>query len=112
MRTRPSRVLPAVPFVCLLQIHLHFPDNGSLKGKRKELSSLKAQLQRRFGAAVAETDHHDLWQRATLTVALVGRQAGALRDHGAGVERYVLGIYPDGARVETQLVSIEDLSLK
>ena len=99
-------------YVCLLEIHLHFPTNGSLKGKRKELSSLKAQLQRRFGAAVAETDHHDLWQRATLTVALVGRQAGALRDHGAGVERYVLGIYPDGARVETQLVSIEDLSLK
>ena len=21
-------------FVCLLEIHLHFPDNGSLKGKR------------------------------------------------------------------------------
>ena len=42
-------------FVCLLEIQLHFPDNGSLKGKRKELSSLKAQLQRRFGAAVAET---------------------------------------------------------
>ena len=64
-------------FVCLLEIHLHFPDNGSLKGKRKELSSLKAQLQRRFGAAVAETDHHDLWQRSELTAALVGRDAGA-----------------------------------
>jgi uncharacterized protein YlxP (DUF503 family) len=101
-----------VPYVCLLQIHLHFPDNGSLKGKRKELSSLKAQLQRRFGASVAETDHHDLWQRATLTAAIVGRQAGPLREHGAGIERYVLGIYPDGARVETQLVSIEDLSLQ
>ena len=101
-----------MPYVCLLQIHLHFPDNGSLKGKRKELSSLKAQLQRRFGAAVAETDHHDLWQRATLTAALVGRQASALRAHSAGVERYVLGIYPDGARVETQLVSIEDLSVQ
>ena len=25
-------------FVCLLEIHLHFPDNGSLKGKRKELA--------------------------------------------------------------------------
>ena len=50
-------------FVCLLEIHLHFPENGSLKGKRKELQSLKAQLQRRFGAAVSETDHHDLWQR-------------------------------------------------
>ena len=38
-------------FVCILEIDLHFPENGSLKGKRRELSSLKAQLQRRFGAA-------------------------------------------------------------
>jgi uncharacterized protein YlxP (DUF503 family) len=53
-----------VPFVCVLEIELHFPENGSLKGKRRELSSLKAQLQRRFGASVAETDHHELWQRA------------------------------------------------
>ena len=78
-------------FVCLLEIELHFPPNGSLKGKRKELSSLKAQLQRRFGAAVAETDHHDLWQRATLTAALVGREAGPLRDAAASLERFVLG---------------------
>jgi uncharacterized protein len=98
-----------VPFVCLLQIHLHFPDNGSLKGKRRELSSLKAQLQRRFGASVAETDHHDLWQRATLTAALVGGEAGLLRERGAGVERYVLAMFPEGARVEVQLVSTEDL---
>ncbi|MGH2780362.1 MAG: DUF503 domain-containing protein [Thermoleophilaceae bacterium] len=96
-------------FVCLLQIHLHFPDNSDLKGKRRELSSLKAQLQRRFGAAVAETDHHDLWQRATLTAALVGRDAGPLRERGAGVERWVLAMFPDGAHVECHLMSTEDL---
>ena len=96
-------------FVCLLEIHLHFPDNGSLKGKRKELSSLKAQLQRRCGAAVAETEHHDLWQRSELTAALVGREAGALRDRAAALERYVMGMFPDGARVECRLVSREDL---
>ena len=96
-------------YVCLLEIHLHFPHNGSLKGKRKELSSLKAQLQRRFGASVAETDHHDLWQRSTLTAALVGRHARQLRDHAAGIERYVLGIYPEGVRVEVRLLSTEDL---
>jgi uncharacterized protein len=98
-----------VPYVCLLEIHLHFPHNGSLKGKRKELSSLKAQLQRRFGASVAETDHHELWQRSTLTAALVGRHAVQLRDHAAGIERYVLGIYPEGVRVEVRLLSTEDL---
>jgi len=96
-------------FVCLLEIHLHFPNNGSLKGKRKELSTLKAQLQRRFGAAVAETDHHDLWQRSELTAALVGREAGLLRDRAAAVERYVISMFPDGARVECQMVSREDL---
>ena len=96
-------------YLCLLEIHLHFPTTGSLKGKRKELSSLKAQLQRRFGASVAETDHHDLWQRSTISAALVGRHAGQLREHAAGVERYVLGIYPEGARVEISLVSTEDL---
>ena len=96
-------------FVCLLEIQLHFPDNGSLKGKRKELSSLKAQLQRRFGAAVAETGYHDLWQRSELTAALVGGQAGPLRDRAADVERYVISMFPDGARVECQVISREDL---
>ena len=96
-------------FVCLLEIHLHFPDNGSLKGKRKELSSLKAQLQRRFGASVAETDHHDLWQRSELTAALVGREARSLRERAAAVERYVISMFPDGTRVECHLVSKKDL---
>jgi uncharacterized protein YlxP (DUF503 family) len=98
-----------VAFVCLLEIELHFPENGSLKGKRSELSSLKAQLQRRFGAAVAETEHHELWQRAGLTAALVGREARLLKDRAAEVERYVWGVFPDGATVESQLISTEDL---
>jgi uncharacterized protein len=98
-----------VSYLCLLEIHLHFPTNGSLKGKRKELSSLKAQLRRRFGASVAETDHHDLWQRSTLTAALVGSEARPLRDAAASLERFVLGMFPEGARVECQMVSREDL---
>lgn len=96
-------------FVCLLEIHLHFPDTGSLKGKRKELLSLKAQLQRRFGAAVAETDHHDVWQRATLSAALVGRTAGVVDDAGAKLARYVEAQFPDGVWVEKALVSSDEV---
>ena len=96
-------------FVAVLEIELHFPENASLKGKRKELSSVKAQLQRRFGAAVAETAHHELWQRAGLTAALVGRDAGTLKERAAEVERYVWGMFPDGARVECHLISTGDL---
>lgn len=96
-------------FVCLVEIQLHFPANHGLKGKRKELSSLKAQLQRRFGAAVSETDHHDLWQRATLTVALVGAEAGVLSAAADKLERYVLSRFPDGVRMERVLVSGSEL---
>src|SRR2546423_13957722 len=95
-------------FVCLVEIHLHFPNNGSLKGKRKELVGLKAQLQRRFGAAVSETDHHDLWQRATLTAALVGRNAGVVEEAAVKLGRYVESQFPDGGRVERGLVSAEE----
>ncbi len=96
-------------FVCLIEIHLHFPDNGSLKGKRKELLSLKAQLQRRFGAAVAETDHHELWQRSTLSAALVGRDASQLDQAADRLERFVDAQFPDGVRIERAVVSGEEV---
>jgi uncharacterized protein YlxP (DUF503 family) len=98
-----------VSFVCLVEIHLHFPDNGSLKGKRKEIASLKAQLQHRFGAAVSETDHHDLWQRATLTAALVGRDHGPLSDAATKLGRYVESQFPQGVRLERGVLSAEEV---
>jgi uncharacterized protein len=98
-----------VPFMVALTIHLHLPDNGSLKGKRKELLSVRAALTRRFGASVAEVGEHDLWQRATLAAGLVARSAGEL-DHAADrIEGYLLARFPEGVRVERRLVSFKDL---
>jgi uncharacterized protein len=96
-------------FVAVLVVDLHFPDAGSLKGKRRELSSIKAQLRTRHGAAVAETGHQDLWQRATLTVALTGGSPAALDPVVDHVERWLLARCPDGVRVERMLHSVEDL---
>jgi uncharacterized protein YlxP (DUF503 family) len=62
--------------VGILTVDLHLPEGGSLKTKRKELLRLKAFLARRFACAVAEVDHHDLWQRTRLTLAMVSRTAG------------------------------------
>jgi uncharacterized protein YlxP (DUF503 family) len=93
----------------VLVIELHFPDAGSLKGKRKELSSIKAQLHGRMGVAVAEVDHQDLWQRATLTAALTGGNLGKLTAVADDVERWLLARCPDGVRVERVLASVEDL---
>ena len=60
-------------YVGILSVELHFPEADSLKGKRKFVHSAKAQLQNRFGASVAEVDHHELWQRTRLTLACVWR---------------------------------------
>jgi uncharacterized protein len=98
-----------VSFVYFLEIELHFPENWSLKGKRKDVASLKAQLQRRFGASVAETDHHDLWQRATLSAALVAREASGAQRTAAELERFVLARFPDGARTVGVLLSGDEL---
>jgi len=57
--------------VAVLVIDLHFPDAGSLKSKRKELSSIKTQLRGRLGVAVSETGYQDLWQRALISAVTV-----------------------------------------
>jgi uncharacterized protein len=81
----------AAGFVGILNIELHFPEAGSLKGKRKFVKSAKAQLQNRFGAAVAEVDHHELWQRSCLTVACVARDHGEVDKLLEEAVRYLSG---------------------
>jgi uncharacterized protein len=96
-------------FVAVLVIDLHFPEAGSLKAKRRELSSIKAQLQTRMHVAVSETAHHDLWQRATLTAALTAGTLHQLDTMADEVERWVLARCPDGADVQRLVASVEDL---
>jgi uncharacterized protein YlxP (DUF503 family) len=52
-------------------VEIHLPDVGSLKGKRRALKGLKEKLRRRFENSVAEVDHQDAWQTATLALACV-----------------------------------------
>jgi uncharacterized protein YlxP (DUF503 family) len=95
-------------FVGILSAELHFPDNHSLKGKRKELLSVKAQLQRRFGASVAEVDHHEVWQRSRLTVACVARGHSELVGLLDGAERYLASQAFELLGVEREVVTLDD----
>ena len=76
-------------YVGILTVELHFPESGSLKGKRKYVKSAKAQLHERFGASVAEVDHHELWQRSALTVACAAREYRELEKLLDAVLRYL-----------------------
>ena len=76
-------------YVALLLVHLHFPGAGSLKTKRKDLASVKAQLHGRMGVAVSEVGHQDLWQRCTLGVAIAAGSEGGVRLVAQSVEKIV-----------------------
>jgi len=94
-------------YVGILTVELHFPQAGSLKGKRKHVKSAKAQLQNRFGVSVAEVDHHDLWQRARLTMSCVTRDyrdAERLLDEA---ERYLSGQEFELVRAERDVLTVD-----
>ena len=93
-------------YVGILSVELHFPEAGSLKGKRHFVRSAKAQLQNRFGAAVAEVEHHELWQRAGLTVACVAREYGEAERLLADAERYLAAQEWELVRAEREVVAV------
>jgi uncharacterized protein len=95
-------------YVAILSAELHFPEAGSLKGKRKHVLSAKAQLQNRFGASVAEVDHHDLWQRCALTAAFASRDAREAGELAGRAEQWLSGQGWELVRSEIVIVSPDD----
>jgi len=66
--------------VGIVRIELHIPAARSLKDKRQVVRGLKDRIREHARAAVAEVDHHDLWQRAALGVAVVAADGGQARE--------------------------------
>ncbi|MDQ4005415.1 MAG: DUF503 domain-containing protein [Actinomycetota bacterium] len=75
--------------VVLSSIDLRIPGVGSLKEKRRVVKALTQGLRGRFNVAVAEVDHQDQWQRATLGVSAVSAEGFVLRKVMHEVERFV-----------------------
>lgn len=57
--------------VGVLTLEIQLPYARSLKDKRSVLQALRNRLRSRFNVSVAELDHQDLRQRATLGVASI-----------------------------------------
>lgn len=55
----------------VLTMELRLEHAHSLKEKRHLVQGLKDRLRHRFNIAVAEIDHQDVWQRATLAAVTV-----------------------------------------
>ena len=79
-------------FIGVCTIEMHIPESGSLKTKRHSLKSLKERIRSKFNVSVAEVDHNDLWQKASLAVAAVSNDKSYLNqtlDHVLDLVRSV-----------------------
>ena len=81
----------AAGFVGIFSFELFLPESRSLKDKRMVLRSVKAQLANRVGCSIAEVDHHDVWQRARLTLACVARESREAERLVDDAERWLYG---------------------
>ena len=57
--------------VGVLTLEIQIPYSHSLKEKRAVLLKVRDRLRGRFNVAIAELDHQDVWQRATLGIVSI-----------------------------------------
>ncbi|HEU4846728.1 MAG TPA: DUF503 domain-containing protein [Rubrobacteraceae bacterium] len=74
---------------CTVRLELELPFASSLKEKRQILRSIKDRL-RRKNVSVVETDNHDVWQRATVELALAAVSRGAAEEKREEIRRALL----------------------
>ncbi len=94
-------------YVGIYSFELFLPESRSLKEKRMVIRSVKAHLQQRLHCSIAEVDHHDVWQRARLTLACVGREprdANSLLDDA---ERWLFSAAHEPVAVVREIVSLD-----
>jgi uncharacterized protein YlxP (DUF503 family) len=76
-------------FIGVGRLDLRIPASGSLKSKRHVVKALTGGLRAKFNVAVAEVDHQDLWQRATLGVTCISESSFHAQKMLREIERYV-----------------------
>ena len=84
--------------VALERFDLRIPVCHSLKEKRHVVKTLTNAIRSSFNVSVAEVDHHDLWQRATLAVVAVATD-------GAHAERELQAVVSEIERHEPGLIT-------
>ena len=72
-----------------VRLELELPYAASLKDKRQTVRSLKDRL-RRKNVSVVESNHQDVWKRATVEIALAAVSRSAAEEKREEVRRALL----------------------
>lgn len=90
----------------MLICEIHVPAARSLKEKRRVVKSLIDRMHRRFRVSIAETDFHDLHQRAQLSIAAVERTPARLDRLAQGL-REAADAYQEASVVRWDIEQLE-----
>jgi len=96
-------------FVAVSRVTLDIPQAGSLKAKRQVLRRVSDRVKARFNVSVAEVDDQDLWQRATLALAVVGNDRRHVNEMMDKILQFVEDMYvaPVSER-QMEIISLGD----
>ena len=92
--------------VGVCKVRLQIPENQSLKGKRRVITSMCQRIRNRFGVSVAEVGDNESWQMATLGVACVSssvRHADEILDNVIA--------YIENSREDVVIVDVEQQTM-
>jgi len=83
--------------IALLQLDFLIPGARSLKDKRRVMKSLKQVLRNRYNCSVAETEFHEQWGRARLSVCVVSNESRHANEQVNEIARFASS--KDGAEL-------------
>jgi uncharacterized protein len=96
-------------FVAVARVTLDIPQAGSLKAKRQVLRRVSDRVKARFNVSVAEIDDQDLWQRATLALAVVGNDRRHVNEMMDKILQFVEDMYvAPVAERQMEIISLGD----
>jgi uncharacterized protein len=79
--------------IALLTVEMRLPGIQSLKEKRRILQSMIRKLKSKFNVAISETDLHDTWQRAELSIVSINTQWNELQRTIGYIQNWIQSQY-------------------
>ena len=92
--------------VGVCKVTLRLPENQSLKGKRRVVSSLCSRIRNKFNVAVAEVEDNDAWQIATLGITCVSNSGQHAEQTLDAVVSYIESTRQDVELLDSQVEAI------
>jgi uncharacterized protein YlxP (DUF503 family) len=75
------------------RIEIYLPENHSLKEKRHAMTRIVERTKGKFNISIMEIDQTNLWQKATVGIAVVGVKQDHVNSTIENVSRYIESMY-------------------